>query len=56
MALGPKTKRQIRTVIALGIAAVLGVLVFRNWYRILPAIGAGTEKAFDATSGIADSK
>lgn len=56
MALAVKTKRQLRVVIALAVVAVLAVAVVRNWDRIVPAIGAGTEKAYDATRGIGDSK
>lgn len=54
MALDVKTKRRIRAVIGVVLGLVAAWVVILNWNRILPAIGAGTEKAYEATQGIAD--
>lgn len=54
MALDVKTKRQIRRVLVALAGIALAVLMLRNWNRIVPAIGAGAEKAYDATRGATD--
>lgn len=52
MALSVKTKTQIRNTFFLVIGLGLCWAVYYNWNRILPALSAGTEQAFDATREI----
>ena len=49
MALSVKTKTQIRNTLFLLIGLGLCWVLFYNWNRILPAIGVGAEKVYDAT-------